>query len=216
LTHQQRSWHGSAVHRAACAISCIALVACASSAAAKTHAATFSPFQADGSLKAGLHAVSRSGDCWSAPEAPVQSLAYRCTVGNQIRDPCFEPPDGLDPDDPTVVCASDPWVVTVTRLHLSHRPRVDAASTAVGRLPWALQLATGDRCVVAQGGTITDRRSRRLNYACSNRSRRVTWWLFGYVDRRSATWRVRGGRPHPSTGRYTGDERWLHVRGVWR
>jgi hypothetical protein len=180
------------MRRVAHALVWVALAAFASSAAAKTHTAIFSPFQPNGSLKAGLHAVSRSGNCWTAPEAPVQSLAYRCMTRSEIRDPCFEPPDGLDPDDPTVVCASSPWAVTVTKLRLSRPPREDAVSTAMGRLPWALQLTTGDRCVVIQGGTTTDRRNRRLNYACSTPSRRSTWWLFRI--RRSATRHVAHSR----------------------
>src|SRR4051794_12742921 len=91
----------------------------ATPAQASRRVTTWSPFAPDGSIRSGLHIAVRSGgDCWITAQAPVASPAQRCAAANLIRDPCFEPPDGVDPDDPTVVCAGSPWDRTVVRLHL--------------------------------------------------------------------------------------------------
>lgn len=191
------------------------VLAIAASASARTRVVTYSPFAADGSVRPGLNIAPRQGTCWTTPEAPVAGLAYRCMGGNFIYDPCFRPPGGLDPRAPSVVCASSPWARTVIRLHLRSRPHFKATSSPNRRLPWAMTLASGDRCVFVEGASAVDRAGRRFNYACT-RGRRATWWLFGVVDRSRPVWRIRGGRPTSPAGPYRRTERWLDVRTAWR
>src|SRR5436309_781869 len=163
--------------------------------AATTRLITYWPFAQDGSVRPGLKIVRRHGQCWTTPEATVAHRAFRCMAGNYIHDPCFEPPGGLDPNDPSVVCADDPWAHTVIRLHLDHDTEVRAASNADPRLPWAMRLANGQRCLLQQGASMVDGAGRRLNYVCASPSSRRQLWLFGHVDRAHGTWRIRAGEP---------------------
>jgi hypothetical protein len=48
-------------------------------------------------------AQSRSGSCWTGSIAAPVAGAYRCTVGNEISDPCLTADDGQ-----TLVCGADP------------------------------------------------------------------------------------------------------------
>lgn len=188
----------------------------AAPAQARTRVFTYSPFTAGGSVSPDLSVTPRSGDCWTTPEAPVAHLAYRCMAGNVIHDPCFEPPGGLDPAHPSVICVDAPWNPNVIRLHLTRTPDVKPARTANPRLPWAIGLTTGELCVFVQGATGLDTAHRRFNYVCGS-SVHETRWLFGTVDRSHATWRIHGGRPSRSGGRYAAKaERSLAIRTAWR
>ena len=187
--------------------------------AATTRLITYWPFAQDGSVRPGLKIVRRHGQCWTTPEATVAHRAFRCMAGNYIHDPCFEPPGGLDPNDPSVVCADDPWAHTVIRLHLDHDTEVRAASNADPRVPWAMRLANGQRCLLQQGASMVDGAGRRLNYVCASPSSRRQLWLFGHVDRAHGTWRIRAGEPRSDGdvgSRYAAREGFVAILTAWR
>jgi hypothetical protein len=153
----------------------------APTAAAKTSVIRWSPFDADGSLRAGLAATADfGGDCYTG--SFVVHGAYRCTAGNDLRDPCFADPAR----DDAVVCVRDPFSRGVVRLRVSGH--LDDAFSAGTGVVWALRLSNGQRCSAFAGGaTSVDSAGRRANYACSGRLT-VLW---GNPTRGPGTWRIR-------------------------
>lgn len=110
--------------------------------------------------------------------------AWRCTVGNEIHDPCFEAAAN------TVVCPLDgPWTNTGLRIALTvplPRDRANTLQQGMGQ-PWALQLADGSRCELLGGATgVVD--GMRLNYACNSRLN-----LYGNPDRSARPWTIFAG-----------------------
>jgi hypothetical protein len=186
--------------------------------AAGTQVVSFSPFAADGALRAGVKIAPRSGKCWTTASAPVVQRAYRCMAGNLIHDPCFEPPGGVDAAAPAVVCVAAPWERTVIRLHLQSKPDFETSGNPHPTLPWAMRLAGGRRCTFQQGASGLDRAGRRLNYNCAMPGGGRELWLFGSVRRsRAAAWRIRAGQPATGFGgSYALAEHWVTVRTAWR
>jgi hypothetical protein len=152
----------------------------APSAGAATKISQWSPFAADGSLRAGLSAApGYGGECFTGTF--VVHNAFRCLQGNRLRDPCFADPSRED----AVVCVPSPFARIVVRLRFNGSLPSDS-SARLGAL-WALRLANGQRCTFLQGATTVDGAGRRANFACSGR-RTVLW---GNPNRTSKTWRIR-------------------------
>lgn len=107
--------------------------------------------------------TSQNGTCFTnSVIAPVED-AWRCSVGNQIYDPCIIATDGK-----SLVCGEDPskklpgFVLTL----VSPLPTPDISVEAVNN-PWIVELASGRLCSFAQGasGVIDD---QRINYYCES------------------------------------------------
>ena len=104
---------------------------------------------------------SQNGTCFTnSVIAPVED-AWRCTVGNQIYDPCILAKDGK-----SLVCGEDPstdtpgFVLTLT----SPLPEPDFSPDAPHN-PWMLELASGRICSFSQGASgVID--GQRINYYC--------------------------------------------------
>ncbi len=178
-----------------------------SARAAGTNVRTFSPLDADGTLRDGL-SVNRgrtTADCWTG--SFVVKDAYRCFEGNLIRDPCWL--DDRDPDVPSLLCVQSPWSRAAVRLDLvDELPEPGAGSI---QTPWALELASGLRCTFLQGATGT-LGGLRLNYACAKpRGRRAVRFLFGAPNKRRATWTIRQARDADGHGL-----RRVAIRVAWR
>lgn len=107
--------------------------------------------------------TSQNGTCFAnSVIAPVED-AWRCTVGNQIYDPCIIATDGK-----SLVCGEDPakkipgFVLTLT----SPLPEPDIVPEATNN-PWIIQLASGRICTFAQGASdLID--NQRVNYYCES------------------------------------------------
>jgi hypothetical protein len=162
--------------------------AAATSAAPTTQRRVYTPFAADGSLRAGLHAVDYDGECFTSSLLVGRVGVFRCFTGNLLRDPCFRDPSvAADRSFPVVVCATDPWRHTVVRIHLAKELPTDPPAPAGGS-PWGLELVNGARCVFVTGATsVVD--GHRLNYVCG-RDR----FLWGSPRTSSPTWRIRQSR----------------------
>jgi hypothetical protein len=182
--HRQQPAH-AAVRRATRTLAVVLLAAGFGAgtppAEAKTTVIRWSPFDADGTLRAGLAATPAfGGDCFTG--SFVVNGAYRCIAGHLLRDPCFP--------DPTVttrvLCVRDPFTRGVVRLRVTGH--LDNGFNTGPGVAWALRLAGGQRCSAFAGGaTSADSAGRRANYACSGRMT-VLW---GNPIRRSGTWRIR-------------------------
>lgn len=102
----------------------------------------------------------RDGSCWTNSLAVPSRAAWRCSVGNEVLDPCFDLGDG------EVACNPNPLTgYPGTRVKLSQplpQPDliVDRATSA-----WMLQLEDGTICNVATGATgmVGD---KRISYVC--------------------------------------------------
>ena len=171
-----------------------------------TERLVYTPFAADGSLRADLAAVNRDGRCFTTSSlVPRRQGVYRCITGDLLRDPCYLEPSA-DPagGSPAVICASAPWRPGVVRIVLGGALPGDAPGR-FGPRPWALELAGGARCLFGTGASNVVG-GYRLNYVCSHRL-----FLFGSPRRSNPTWRIRASRSI--------DGRRMHlaaIRRAWR
>jgi hypothetical protein len=162
----------------------VALIA-APTAAAATVARTYSPFAADGTLLAGLRAApAYGGTCDSGSFVVSGETAFRCSAGDVIRDPCFADAASSTAERAVVVCVASPWAEDVVRLRVRGELQTVLGAPPDGP-PWALQLASGRRCVFLQGARPTIG-GRRMTYGCG-----AGRFLFGSPDRSGPTWRIR-------------------------
>jgi hypothetical protein len=178
----------------------LAVLALPAPAGARTLRLTYTPFAADGQVRADLNVVRRDGECFFTSLKVARG--YRCITGNLLRDPCYA---DVTRDSTEVVCAAAPWSRTVVRIALSDDlPRREPSPLAAPP-HWALVLASGARCTFISGATAVVR-GFRLNYGCDDG--RV---LFGSPRTSSSTWRIRVARD--GTGR---GMRLAAVREAWR
>jgi hypothetical protein len=156
--------------------------------APRTERLVYTPFAADGSLRADLTAVNRDGHCFTTSSQIPRQGVYRCITGHLLRDPCYLDP-GVDPKggSPVVICPPAPWRTGVVRIVLDGPPPGDAP-LGFGSRPWALELAGGARCLFGTGASNLAG-GYRLNYVCSRHR-----FLFGSPRTSSATWRIRESR----------------------
>ncbi|MCB9100706.1 MAG: META domain-containing protein [Anaerolineales bacterium] len=106
---------------------------------------------------------TQSGSCFTNAIGLGRADAWRCTVGNQIYDPCF----AVD-DKPTVVCDANPATgATGFVLELTEPlPEPDAGDLSQ---PWLVELADGQICGLMTG-TIPGVDDRVAPYGCPDGS----------------------------------------------
>jgi len=176
------------------------------SAAGSTAVRYLLPFGPDG-LSGGLTVVaSEEGMCgFSSIVALDRPDAWDC-IGdsNEIYDPCFENPF-LPPGEPgEMACFDSPFTTDVTLLTLTDPlvrekeaaddPGTDpstamaqddsADATNAWDLPWALELANGDRCTLLHG-TLTVMAGQVVHYGCVDGG-----MVLGETDRGQPVWTV--------------------------
>ena len=159
------------------------------------------PFTPDGLNPSLTATASEDGVCGFASSAALgRPDAWDCVgASNQVYDPCFENPF-LPPDEPgQVACLDSPFTTDVVVLNLT-QPLVrekeaadaamgmapDAAAAAIDEwdLPWALELANGDRCTLLHG-TLEVMAGQTVHYGCSDGG-----MVLGETDRGQPLWRV--------------------------
>jgi hypothetical protein len=128
--------------------------------------------------------------------------AYRCFAGHGVYDPCwYASPDGAAP---SVVCQSTPWDSTVTRFSLPQGgvgPFLSAGPSIDDMQPWGVKLATGERCVAAQGAHDSFGR-RVVDYFCGDVRSRSPRVLLRGIDRSHKVWSVASAFYDAAKGRY--------------
>ena len=167
----------------------LALTAAVGAAGApRTERLVYTPFAADGSLRADLTTVNRDGRCFTTSSQIPREGVYRCITGHLLRDPCYLDPS-VDPNggSPVVICPAAPWRTGVVRIVLDG-PLPPDEPLGFGPRPWALELAGGARCLFGTGASNVVG-GYRLNYACSQHR-----FLFGSPRTSSPTWRIRESR----------------------
>ena len=155
-----------------------------------TQIVRWSPFDDTGAVKGTLrvHRIG-TGRCVDT-YTTAGDIAYRCGRGNGVYFPCWR--DGPKPTD-LVLCAGDPWATSVVMMRspgLLLYPGVTYLDDAYS--PWAVELATGERCSLFQGahdGVHKSRRTYVVDYYCEH-SRLVLLRTL----RRGRVWHIRAAR----------------------
>ena len=158
------------------------------------------PFTPDG-LNPGLTATTtEDAVCGFASSVALDRPdAWDCLgADNQIYNPCFENPFIL-PDQPALMaCFASPFTTEVVVLRVT-QPLVrdkevpesgmglaQAAGVSLDPwdLPWALELANGDRCTLLHG-TLTVMAGQTVHYGCADGG-----MVLGEIDHRQPVWRA--------------------------
>lgn len=163
------------------------------------------PFTADG-LNSSLTVSSTiEGICdFESSIASTRPDAWGCSTGGGVLDPCFENPF-LATDEPgQLACFDTPWSTDVVLLTLTaplsrekegaveagaDNAQPTTAESTIGPwdLPWAIELANGDRCALMHG-TLFFMAGQTIYYGCErggtvlgepDRGRPV--WVVSYV-----------------------------------
>ncbi len=158
------------------------------------------PFGPDG-LNPGLTAATtEDGVCGFPSSAALERPdAWDCTgAEGQIYDPCFENPFTAADEPGQVACLDSPFTTEVVVLNLTaplerQKEAPDAGmslaqaagvSIEAWDLPWALELANGDRCTLLHG-TLSVLAGQTAHYGCEGGG-----VVFGEVDHRQPLWTV--------------------------
>jgi hypothetical protein len=152
------------------------------------------PYGPDG-LNAGLTVrETLTGSCiGEAIVVSDRADAFECLGdGSQVYDPCFENPFAPIDEPGEVACVLDPFGTEVVLLTVvDPLPREKDAPPGPGQdpfapwdLPWALELANGDRCTLL-GGTLYQLAGQVVYYSCEQNGA-----VLGVVDHDQPVWMV--------------------------
>jgi hypothetical protein len=167
-----------------------------------TEVVHWSPLTASGTVKPALKVRDAgTGDCVDT-YTTAGDIAYRCGRGRFLYFPCWrQGPSATD----YVLCIGDPWTRRVTRLRspgLLLYPGVTYLDDPYA--PWAVELASGERCRLVQGAHDAVHRGARMyvvDYGCDKRNLVL---LRGV--RRGRVWRI-------GAARYLGPRRGYELLG---
>jgi hypothetical protein len=152
------------------------------------------PYDSDG-LNAGLTVTANvSGVCGSESLMTLgRPDAWDCLGDdNQVHDPCFENPFAAtsSADAPgEVACMTSPFVDEVVLLTLDapldrDKEVASDADAEAGNLPWGLELAGGERCLLLSTIEVV-LAGEAVHYDCADGGT-----ILGGVDRRQPLWSV--------------------------
>lgn len=153
---------------------------------ARTEIVRWSPFTNDASVKKSLTVREEGTGRCSDTYTTAGDIAYRCGRGNYLYFPCWR--DGPDPTS-YVLCIGNPWSKSVARIRspgLLLYPGVTFLDDAYS--PWAIELASGERCTLFQGAhSAIHRRNRTyvVDYYCNR-----TGLVLLRNLRRGRVWRI--------------------------
>ena len=161
-------------------------------AMARTDTRYVIPFGPDGLSPALTVASNEEGSCLGDSLAAIDRPdALDCTSeSGQIYDPCFANPFAA-PDEPAeLACVSDPFstevilLTTDAPLDREKEPASGDDPFAPWDLPWALELANGDRCTLLHG-TLSQLAGQVVYYGCEQNGA-----VLGVVDHQRPVWTV--------------------------
>ncbi len=131
-----------------------------------------------------------SGSCWTnSIAAPFRADAWRCTVGNNISDPCFKLPNStsslLCNVNPTVTDATSTFVLKLTK-------PLPAPDVPPGLSPsgwaWLVQLADGTLCTPFTGTLPITATGDAANYGCAPGPLGTDVMIFNGLNTSSSVW----------------------------
>jgi hypothetical protein len=147
----------------------------------RTEVAVYAPWESGDRLVGVMVSGQQAGTCFTASiAASGRADAWRCSVGNEIRDPCF-----ADASGDQVACPDLPNLIRALVIRPSQPLDPAAANPAnPDATPWMLQLTTGSNCGFLTGASEVVA-GQRLNYSCADGSS-----LYGMPDRSSGQWTI--------------------------
>ena len=147
---------------------------------------------------------TQSGSCFSSAIGLGRSDAYRCTVGNQIYDPCF-----VVDDTPTVVCGANP-ATGETGFVLDLTEPLPAPETGNLAQPWLIKLADGQVCGLMTG-TVVGVGDRIAPYGCPDRS-----YLFEDIQKGEVWLAEKANIGVNDNGYFIENSEMVPIRTVWQ
>jgi len=151
----------------------------------------------------------REGSCWTNSLAVWREDAWRCTVGNDIFDPCFA-------EDGSVICGANPTTTTVSfALTLTEPLPAPEVPPDTANHAWLVELADGTVCEFATGATggVGD---ERINYFCPSSDPTQSVVILGDLQPGTvwmASWAVLTGSMPDLTVLESAE---MPIRTVWR
>jgi len=104
-----------------------------------------------------------SASCWTNSLSSRRPDAYRCTVKNEIHDPCF-----IDPyNDSVLACPMNPNKALFFTISPSKLPRDNNKKFSNDSVPWFIKLYDGTECSFI-GGATTLIAGMRVDYGCND------------------------------------------------
>ena len=169
-------------------------------ASTRTNTRYVAPFTPDG-LNPGLNVTSSiEGTCtFDSSIALGRPDAWGCVTEGGVLDPCFENSFVALGEAVELACLDTPWSADVVMLTLtaplSREKEAPDGAVAVAAetaeeviqpwdLPWALELANGDRCSLLRG-TLTVIAGQVVHYGCEQGG-----MILGETDRSQPVWAV--------------------------
>lgn len=163
------------------------------SALARTDTRYIIPYGPDGLNPALTVSGNLTGTCTAGSiTTPDRPDAFDCLGdGYQVYDPCFENPFAPIDEPGEVACVLDPFGTEVVLLTVDQPLPREKEAPAGGPeeiqpwdLPWALELANGDRCTLLHG-TLYLLAGQTVYYGCEQRGA-----IVGTVDHGQPVWTV--------------------------
>lgn len=109
------------------------------------------------------------------------ALAWRCSTGHLIRDPCFS----ATSSSKSVVCPRYPWRNDVLLVRLNSRlPREKFLEHAKND-PWGIWTANGKRCISYAGSALDTMKGKSVTYGCVGGG-----ILLGYANTERRRWTI--------------------------
>jgi hypothetical protein len=147
----------------------------------------------------------RSGSCWTnSIAAPYRADAWRCTVGNEIYDPCFEILTSTSTKN--LLCGINPTNPTASSTFMLQLIKSLPAPGAMPSLTppnwaWAVMLADGTYCTPFTGTRPFAATGEAAYYDCDSQNP-TEEYIFGDLNSSSSTWTAAVGTLSKSTSTY--------------
>ena len=120
----------------------------------------------------GVPTREHTGSCWSTSNVLIRDDAWRCTLNNNIYDPCFS----ISGTSQAVLCGTSP-LSDNTGFKLNLTESLPARGTEpLIKYAWAFELDDGTDCIFMDGATAAFE-GERVNYSCSD-----GWFVLGELQ----------------------------------
>jgi len=134
-----------------------------------TYTATFTPNPTSDSTQVivfhpqGVPTREHTGSCWSTSNVLIRDDAWRCTLNNNIYDPCFS----ISGTSQAVICGTSPLSDNLGfKLDLTESLPARGTEPLI-KYAWAFELDDGTDCIFMDGATAAFE-GKRVNYSCSD------------------------------------------------
>jgi hypothetical protein len=136
-----------------------------------------------------------NGSCWTnSIAAPFRVDAWRCTVGNNISDPCFQIPNSTG----SLLCNVNPILLNSTSTFVLKLTKPLPTPTIPPGTPpsdwaWLIQLADGTLCTPFTGTLPITAEGVAANYGCSPGPLGSSTLIFNGLNSSSSAWTAEVG-----------------------